>query len=445
MGKRRRKLPLDPVPASIESLSHEGRGVAHVEGKTTFIRNALPGEEVLFKYKNRRSKMDEGYSVEILEASPDRIQPGCQHFDICGGCSLQHLDSNQQLQHKQSVLLEQLQHIGQVEPESIIPPLTGPQWAYRNKARLGVKHVLKKDKLLIGFREHFSRYIADLESCPVLHPGVGENINKLRELISGLSNYNQIPQLEVAIGDEYIVLIIRYLSDFNEADLDRLRHFEQEEGIHFYLQSGGPNTVKPLTKSTISQRALSYALPAHDITIYFNPSNFTQVNTEINRRMIDRVIDRLQLNAEDVILDLFCGLGNFTLPVARYCRSIIGVELLESLVLQARDNAERNNISNAEFITMDLAGEDLDAEFMHRPFNKLLLDPARSGADVILKKLPLDEVELIVYVSCNPATLARDSGILVNERGFKLVEAGIMDMFPHTAHVESLAVFTRPT
>ncbi len=426
---------------SIESLSHEGRGLAHINGKTTFISGALPGEQVLFKYSNRRSRLDEGQTIEVIKPALERVEAHCLHFDLCGGCSLQHMDSDSQIKHKESVLLQQFEHMGKVQPKEILPPLTGPAWAYRTKARLSVKYVEKKAKVLVGFRENNSRFIADLNQCEILHPKIGLKLKELQQLIGSLSIYNQIPQIEVAIGDDNVVLILRHLAPLNGEDRQKLSDFEKEHQLEFFLQSGGPDTVSKLNVE--HNKGLYYELPDYDLTIHFSPSDFTQINMDINRTMIDRVIKMLELNPEDSVLDLFCGLGNFSLPLARHCKQVTGVELLPTLIERAKMNALGNNISNAEFVVMDLAQDDLDAEFLHKAFNKLLLDPARSGADIILRKLPLNKVDIIVYVSCNPATLARDSQILVHEKGFKLLKAGVMDMFPHTSHVESIALFKK--
>ncbi len=441
MGRRRKKLPTEAFPAKIESLSHEGRGIAHINKKTTFIHGALPNEEILFKYTGQRSKFDEGYVTEIVSASNDRVDAFCQHFDICGGCSLQHMDSTAQISHKQSVLIEQLQHIGEISAEEILSPLRSPEWGYRRKARLGVKYVEKKGRVLIGFREVNSSFIADISQCEVLHPAVGLKLTELQTLVADLSIYNKIPQIEVAIGDNNVVLILRHLSDLSEQDKQKLKQFEQQHNLEFFLQSGGPDSIVKL--STEQNIGLSYNLPNHDINIQFSASDFTQVNMDINRAMIDRVISMLELSQEDIVLDLFCGLGNFTLPIARYCKKITGVEGDHALIERAKANAMFNNIQNAEFVAMDLAQEALEAEFIQKPFNKLLLDPTRSGADKILQRLPLDKVDIIVYVSCNPATLARDSKILVHEKDFRLIKTGVMDMFPHTAHVESIALFKK--
>lgn len=441
MSKRRRrnKLPADPVEATITNLSVEGRGITQIEGKTVFIDGALKDETVLFKYSSRRSKFDEGYVEEVLTPSPLRVEGKCEHYGMCGGCSLQHMSHDAQLQHKQDVLIEQLQHIGNVQPESILPPLTGPEWGYRHKARLGVKHVPKKGKVLVGFREKRSAFIADLNQCEVLNEKVGYKLQALQDMIERLSVKDKLPQIEVAIGDDNVALVFRHLEALTEDDETVLIDFSKEHNMQVYLQSGGPDTVIPLNEN-IEQ--LSYALVTHDVVMNFKPTDFTQINVDINRSMIDRVMEFMQFDGTENVLDLFCGLGNFTLPMARYAKQVTGVEVLDDLVQRAGENAKFNKLDNAKFIKADLFKVDEHCEFIKQQYDKILLDPARTGAKEVISALDVSQTKIIVYVSCNPATLARDAGILVNEKGLKLKQAGIMDMFPHTSHVESIAVFT---
>jgi 23S rRNA (uracil1939-C5)-methyltransferase len=444
--RRKRKLPQEPVSAKIESLSHEGRGIALVEGKTVFVSGALPGEDALFQYKKQRPKYDEAHALEITNPAAERVEPKCEFFGLCGGCSLQHMQHDFQIEHKQSVLMEQLEHIGKVKPKSVISPLTGPVWGYRRKARLGVKYVDKKERVLVGFREKYSPFVADMNSCEVLHPSVGTLIEPLQCLITELSLIKQIPQIEVAIGDDVTALIFRHLADFNDEDMTKLKAFAEQYNVDIYLQSGGLDSVVPLVNT--NPRQLSYALTEFDVTLNFLPTDFTQVNLEINRDMVPRALGLLEVNSEDRVLDLFCGIGNFTLPLARKAASVLGVEGEHGLVERAKQNAALNNISNVEFWAMDLAKDDLNEDFskidfFRGGFNKLLLDPARNGAQEVIEKMNLKSIDRIVYVSCNPSTLARDAGILVNDKGFKLEQAGVMDMFPHTTHVESIAVFSR--
>ena len=438
MSRGRRKLPAETLSATIESLSHEGRGITHINGKTVFIDGALPGEEVQFRYTRKRGQFDEGRVVNVVESSTLRVEPRCRHYALCGGCSLMHLDSGQQILHKQTVLLEQLQHIGGLEPERVIPPLSASHWGYRRKARMGVKYVAGKEKVLVGFREKNSRFIADIDSCEVLHPFLGETIGQLKELIRGLSVYRHIPQLEVAISDAFAAIIIRHIAPLTESDMKVLGEYEKTRPVRFYLQPAGLDSVHSLSDQ--DEQDLYYRLDNHDVSIEFSPVDFTQVNFDLNPLLVDRVISLLDLSAADTVLDLFCGLGNFTLPIARYANFATGVEGSEELVRRANRNAQKNSLSNVDFRACDLSGQDA-AEVLGQDYNKVLLDPPRSGAREIIEQLNMQRVEKLVYVSCNPATLARDAGILVKQAGFSLKAAGVMDMFPHTSHVESIALF----
>ena len=436
MGKSRRRR--EPYQVSIENLSHEGRGVGRVNGKTVFVTGALPGEQVLARKTRGRKSFDEAIALEINEPNPDRVAPNCPHYDICGGCSLQHLHEDKQIAHKQNVLLELFAHHAGAEPEQLMPPLRGDAWHYRRRARLGVKHVEKKGGVLVGFREKASPYIADIHRCEVLHESIGYRLDEFRALIEKLSIKSKIPQLEVAVGDEHAAIIVRHLEGFTEQDLTQLKAFQAEFGISLYLQPKGEDSVHPLDQSS---RLLHYSLDG--ISFQFTPSNFIQVNQAINRKMVERVIENLALESNDTVLDLFCGLGNFTLPMAKRVRHIHGVEGDPALVELAKLNAERNQIDNADFTAMNLADPDVLSKLRLADYNKLLLDPPRSGAEEIILASDLSNIELLVYVSCNPVTLARDAGHLLASHGYKLKKLGVMDMFPHTSHVESLAIFAR--
>ncbi len=441
MARRRRKqLPQTPVRTRVEGLSHDGRGVAHVEEKTVFIEGALTGEEVSFQYVERHRNYDVGVVTEVHAASPDRVQSRCPHFGVCGGCTLQHLAPEAQIRAKEQVLIENLRRLGKVEPLEVLPPLIGPHWGYRRKARLGVKYVIKKGRLLVGFRERRAPYLAELSRCEVLHPSVGERITAFQEVIRGLEAYDRIAQIEVAVDDDQTALVFRNLDPLTPADEERLREFARAEDLRIFLQPKGPDSVVPLWPESIQ---LQYTLPAHDVAFRFLPTDFTQVNAEINRSMVDRVLGFLDPQPGERVLDLFCGLGNFTLPIARRASAVVGVEGAAELVERARENAERNAIANAEFHAADLTAELEQAPWWGGGFDKILLDPPRSGALETLPHVARLGVRRIVYVSCNPATLARDAGALVNEYGYRLLKAGVMDMFPHTAHVESLAVFEK--
>jgi len=440
VSRRRKKLPVDPVQARIESLSHDGRGVARVDGKVTFIDGALPDETVMFRYTGRRRSNDEGCVVEVITPSPDRVTPRCAHFELCGGCSLQHLEPEAQVAAKQQQLTEQLQRIGKVKAEQILPPLFGPRWGYRHKARMGVRFVAGKDRVLAGFREKRSSFIVDTERCEVLHPAIGERIPEIAALVQLLHSCRQIPQVEVAVGDMVAALVFRHLGPLAEEDLARLGDFGEQTGLHIYLQPKGPDTVHLLWPK---QSRLSYRQPDFDLEFVFLPTDFTQVNTVLNQKMVQQALVLLELHQDDRVLDLFCGIGNFSLPMARLAGQVIGVEGDAGLVQRAGENALYNRLENVEFHIADLTRDMTSVRWAKEGFNKILLDPPRSGALEILPHLSALQARKIVYVSCNPATLARDAGELVNSNGYRLVSAGVMDMFPHTAHVESIALFER--
>ncbi|MCK4608567.1 MAG: 23S rRNA (uracil(1939)-C(5))-methyltransferase RlmD, partial [Gammaproteobacteria bacterium] len=354
----------------VNSISHDGRGIAHINGKTTFIEGALPNEEVEFVYTKKRSQYDEAKATAILTAAPERVTPKCPHFGVCGGCSLQHMAPNYQIEIKQQILLEQLQHFGDLQPETVLPPLTGPAWNYRRKARLGVKYVVKKEKVLVGFREKNGRFLADLNGCEVLHESVGNRINELSTFIATLDNYKEIPQIEVAVADEITALVIRHMQEFSPCDLAKLKAFAKEQQFQLYLQPKGPDSVHLLYPEATSDH-LKYTI--NNVNLLFHPLDFTQINSEINKKMVAKTIELLQPQSDDAILDLFCGLGNFTLPLARLCQEIIGVEGSEQMVERATNNAKYNNINNTSFYTANLDTEKLDAPWMQKQFNKILL------------------------------------------------------------------------
>lgn len=436
-----RKCPSEAFSARIESFSHDGRGVAHIDGKAVFVDGALPGETVRFVYTLIKRDFAEGRVQEVLIPAAGRVEPLCPHASVCGGCGLQHLEAGAQIEAKQALLLEQFRRIGKVEPEAVWPPLTGPQWGYRYKARLGVKWVGKKDRLLVGFREKASAFVAEIDACKVLHPRVGERLRDLADMIARLSVKERLPQIEVALGDERAALAFRVLDPPSPDDLQILRAFGQEFGFDIYLQPGGPDSVYALWPE--SPPLLSYALPSAGVELRFRPTDFTQVNPDLNRKMVDRVLEILDLRPDETVLDLFCGIGNFTLPLARRALRVVGVEGAPEAVARARQNAADNGISNAEFHVADLTRNQEDAAWATRRYDKVLLDPSRAGALEILALAGRWKAGRIVYVSCNPSTLARDAGILAHEHGYRLTRAGAMDMFPHTAHVESIALFQR--
>ncbi len=438
---RRPKYPTEPARAEITGMSHDGRGVAHVDGATVFIEGALLGEEVTFNYVDKRKGVLVGQVSEVHRASPDRVEPKCAVFGLCGGCELQHMDPLKQIEMKQETLLENFARLGKVEPVEVLPPLTGPHWGYRRKARMGVKDVAAKGRVLIGFREKRAPYIVNMLRCEVLHPSVGEHLEELSALIGTLEASNRIAQLEVAVDDEQTALVFRNLEALCDEDKEKLIAFAKEHDLRFFLQPGGPDSVEPLWPEAIQ---LSYALPEFDVRFNFTPTGFTQVNTDINRKMVPYAIELLEVKEDERVLDLFCGIGNFTLPLARRAKEVVGVEGLDILVQRAKENAELNGIENVEFHVADLAKEVERLPWWSQGFDKVLLDPARDGAMEAIPHIAKLGVKRIVYVSCNPATLARDAGLLVNEYGYTMEKAGVMDMFPHTAHVESIALFTKP-
>lgn len=437
---RRKKKPLQEHEAKVEALSHDGKGICRVDGKVIFVSGALPGELIRFSFRPHKRKHDEGNLIEVLEASPDRIEAKCKHYGVCGGCSFMHLSSEKQIEAKQQVLLDGLKHIGKVEASEVLPPLTTHPWGYRRKARLGVKFVFKKEKVLVGFRERSAPYLAELEQCEVLHPDAGLRLTSFSKLIRSLSCYDKIAQIEVAIADDISAFVFRNLVELTDEDKDILINYAKDEGIAIYLQPKGPDTVTPLYPEN---PRLQYSLPDYDVKLDFEPTDFTQVNQDINPKMIKLALELLDLNDNDHVLELFCGLGNFTLPMARFAKQITGVEGGAELIQRANKNAELNNISNTDLHVANLMEDVTGSSWLNNDYTKLLLDPPRSGAKEMLPYIDKMNIKHIVYVSCNPSTLARDAGTLVNEMGYTLVKTGIMDMFPHTAHVESIALFVK--
>jgi len=425
----------------IDSLSHDGRGVAHRDGKAVFIDGVLPGEQVRFHYTRRKKSFDEGEVNKIVTVSEQRVTPKCEHFGVCGGCRLQHLSSSMQITLKQDILLNNLQRIGHVTPERILPPLVGESWGYRQKARLGVKYVFKKEKLLVGFRERQGRYLADISQCHVLHPSVGQGLQALAHLIRQLSIYQQIPQVEVAIGDQQVALIFRHLAPLTDEDLQQLRVYSEQHHFIIYLQSGGPKTIQQFWPSNAP--ALSYKIADFDVQLDFLPSDFTQVNSSMNNQMISQAMQLLAPDETDRILELFCGLGNFSLPIATKAGHVVAVEGEAQLIQRAHHNAKANGINNIEFFTHDLMADFSEASWGQQGFDKMLIDPPRSGALHVAQQLHVFQPKRLIYVSCNPATLARDAEEIVHKQGYRLTSVGVIDMFPHTAHMESMAVFER--
>jgi 23S rRNA (uracil1939-C5)-methyltransferase len=449
--QRRQRLPEGNIETVIAAVSSEGRGIAHVDDRTVFIDQALLGERVLFRYTKLSKNIAEGRVVEVLQPSGLRVTPKCEAFDMCGGCSLQHMSSAAQIDLKRSMLLDQLAH-NKVTPDVVLEPLLGPEYGYRHKARLGVRYVSKKEKVLVGFRERNSAFLTEMSRCEVLHPSVGGIIEDIANCIDQLDAKRSIAQIEVAVGDNQTVLVYRHLEALSVADRQILSEFCQRQSLVCYLQAGKPEDLELLFPD--QAEPLYYLLPDepsvhtgqsdNSLKIEFQPSDFTQVNPEINKRMVANAIEYLNLKESDTVLDLFSGLGNFALAMARHCKQVTAVEGSLAMVKKARHNAEINNISNADFIFADLYSDEvLTAPWLKQQYDKILLDPPRSGAAAILPALKKMQAKIIVYVSCHPATLARDAAVLVHDLGYKLSKAGIMNMFPHTGHVESIAVFEK--
>lgn len=435
MSSKRKGLIFE---AMITGFSHEGRGVAHHDGKVVFIDGALMGERVKACLTQLHRRFDEAKVLEVITPSPDRVEPRCAHFGVCGGCTLQHMRDTAQIHAKQGVLLDNLRQLGKVEPEQILSPLTGPSWGYRRRARLGVKWVAKKGKVLVGFRERGTPYLAELARCEVLDLSVGARLEELARLIAGMEAKERIPQIEVAVGDDATALVFRHLDPLSAPDRARLIDYAKTTGLHLFLQPAGPDSVHRLWPE---EGELYYSLPEHDVRIDFLPVDFTQVNGLLNRAMVNLALELLDPKADERVLDLFAGLGNFTLPIARRAAEVVGVEGDEAMVRRGEASARQNGISNTRHFVGNLFEPAPALPWMKERFDKILLDPPRAGAMEIMPHLARMKPKRIVYVSCNPATLARDAGILVNEHGFRLRAAGVMDMFPHTAHVESIAVF----
>ena len=492
-SKDRNKLPaiVEIKNATIESLDQEGRGVAHVDGKTIFIDGALPNEKVTYQSIRIKPSYEVANVVEVLQVSSERVTPKCPHYSLCGGCKLQHMDATAQVTAKQQMLEADLWHIGKVKAENMLPPLFGSTWGYRHKARLSVKYVQKKERVLVGFNEKGTRFVADMNSCEVLVPEVSALIAPLQSMIFELSVRDKLPQIELAVGEgNVIVLILRIMDALTENDETLLKTFADIHTVQIWTQTKGPDTIKPFWPKAAPE--LKYSLPEFDLSYPFKPNEFTQVNPQINQQMVHSAMQLLAPKAGESIADFFCGIGNFTLPIARSGASVVGLEGLSNLVDRANESAVLNKINNVTFGVADLfkMTEESLAELGH--FDKWLIDPPRDGAFELVKSLadsPMvrqahhereipshhereiaDQHEreetsqqepntlkavrpelvegqtnnnptLIVYVSCNPATLARDAGVLVNEKGYKLVSAGVINMFPHTAHVESIALF----
>ena len=426
----------------VESLDQEGRGVAHADGKVIFINGALPGELVTYSPYQKKPKYELAQVVEVLEAASIRTAPRCRHFGVCGGCSMQHLDARAQVAAKQRVLEDALGHIGKVEPGRILPAIYGEPWGYRHRARFSARYVFKKGGALVGFREKHSSFVADMTTCEVVPPRIARLLVPLRGLINALSIPERVPQVELAIGDGTDALVLRILQALSTEDEHLLRSFADQHQVQWFLQPQGPASVTPFYPA--HEGVLYYNLREFDLKIGFSPAEFTQVNPAVNMVLVRRALSLLGPRRGERIADMFCGIGNFTLPIARCGAHVLGLEGSKPLVSRARANADLNGLSGqAEFSERDLFKIDQDGMARLGRFDRMLIDPPRDGAVELIKAFGDDAPGRIVYVSCNPATLARDAGVLVHTRGYELSAVGVVNMFPHTSHVESIAEFNR--
>ena len=432
-----------PLTLAIESIDHEGQGIARNEGKAVFVDGALTGEIVEARITRSKPSFEKAVVERVVKPSPSRIDPLCPHFGVCGGCSMQHLEPRAQLAAKQRVLEDNLRHIGKVTPELVFPAIEGPHWGYRHRARISVRYVTKKDTVLVGFHEKKSSFVADMRECHVLPPHVSALLMPLRALIGGMSLRDRLPQIEYAEGDGLPMLVLRHMEPMPEADVDALRAFAADHKVQWYLQPKGPETAHPLPGET---HTLGYVLSEFGLRYRFQPTEFTQVNPHINAMLVRRAVQLLDLQPTDRVGDLFCGLGNFTLPIAQRAAFTFGVEGSAPLIARARSNAADNALSGKTDFAVANLFEIKDDWFDRLPnLNKLLIDPPRDGAVAVVNALPeasTGRLQRIVYVSCSPSTLARDAAILVNVKGYRLRGAGVANMFPHTAHVESIALFS---
>jgi 23S rRNA (uracil1939-C5)-methyltransferase len=442
--------------ATVVALTHTGEGVVR-EGKTAFVAGALPGESIKFRRTRAHRQHDEAELVEVLTPAADRVVPRCPHFGVCGGCALQHLSPEAQLEARQTELQDNLERLGKVTPRAWLPPLRGPVWGYRRRARLGAKFVTKKGKVVVGFRERLAPYIADVQHCDVLAPPVGDLVTPLANLIMSLQIRERVPQIEVAVADNAVALVFRVLDPPTPADLERFREFRNTHAVRLYLQPGGLNSVHELDAPG---EPLCYGLHRFEVELEFLPTDFIQINGAVNESLVSKAVELLELTQSSEVLDLFCGIGNFTLPMARKAKRVVGVEGDAALVARAHHNAQRNQLENTEFHVADLArlfasgpgkptakptsgGAGLPTPpWLRKGYTHVVLDPPRAGALEVLASIVSLDPQRVLYISCHPGSLARDLGMLVNEHGFVLEAAGVIDMFPHTAHFESLALLS---
>ncbi len=440
-GRSRRLVSVAEEVATVSALTHDGEGIIK-EGKAAFVPGALPGERIRFRRTRQHRQHDEAQLLEVIEPSPARVVPRCAHFGVCGGCALQHLAPEAQLEAKQTELRDNLERVGRVSPVEWLPPLRGPVWNYRRRARLGSKFVTKKDRVVVGFRERLAPYVAEVRRCEVLAEPLDALIEPLAAMLNGLGIRHRIPQIEVAVADNVVALVLRVLEQPSADDLMQLRWFATTHSVRFYLQPAGLDSVRPLDgDSPLSLEPLYYALPQFDLQLEFTPTDFVQVNARVNEELVSRAVEMLELTPDSSVLDLFCGLGNFTLALARRAQRVVGVEGEQGLVERARHNARRNQIANADFHVADLSrAPEPGLPWLKANYTHVLLDPPRAGAAAVLASISQLEPRRVLYISCHPGSLARDLGTLVHEQGMQLMAAGVLDMFPHTTHVESIAL-----
>ena len=439
MGRKRKlpKLAWPPVQLQIEGITQDGRGVGALEGKTVFVSGALPGEFVEAEITRSHRTFNEAETRRVITSSSERVDARCASFGICGGCNLQHMHPHAQIMAKQQVLKDALQRIGQVQPKQWLNPITGPAWGYRRKARLGVRDVQKKGRVLIGFRERAGRLLADIECCEILVPEVGWHLSEMARLIESLDARKVIPQIEVIGGDESICLTIRHLQPLSEADQRRLIEFSHKSSLWIAVQPGGPETITPLWPE---KQEMFYSLPDFEVRIYFQAGDFIQVNAQVNRCVVAEAMRLLDLSSDDTVLELYSGLGNFTLPMLRLGAGVTALEGDARMTLRAARNAQLHGLTQVEHLTINLLEPNPEAPWLHNRYSRLLLDPPRSGAREMLPYIAKIGPQRILYISCEPATLARDVGELVRRYGYRLEAARVIDMFPHTTHVESMAL-----
>jgi len=431
-----------PEIAEVSALTLEGSGVLAPPGKRVLVPGALAGEVVAFQRRRRRRNYDEGTLLEVRRPSPDRVTPACDYFGRCGGCSLQHLAPDAQLALKQATLLDSLARIASLVPDEVLAPVRGTIWGYRRKARLAVRHVERKGRVLVGFREAEKPWVVDMLSCATAEPAISDLLEPLSALVGRLSIRARVPQIEATVADNATALVFRVLDPPTPADRHELLAFAAANAVRVYLQPGNPESVVPLDAAG-EVDDLHYRLPAFDLTLTFGPTDFIQVHGEVNRAMVDQAVRLLAPSPTDRVLDLYCGIGNFTLPLARGAGEVTGLEGAGAAVRRGRHNAGLASMSNTRFVEADLAGAGAEGAWTRELFDLVLLDPPRTGAAELLPALGRIGARRILYVSCHPGTLARDAGLLVREHGYRLASAGVMDMFPHTSHVESMALLER--